>query len=92
MRLEQFKIGLEFLMSGNRYRCTDVGTRIVVAIKIDPEATIDQVSYRNGYKEVIKTKIGDDKSWYDGPPYAVSEIIIDENDMKVCEHEPYSNL
>lgn len=85
MRLEQFKIGLEFLMSGNKYRCTDVGTRTIAAIRIDPDTSIDQVTYRNGYKEVIRTKIGNDTSWYDGPPYAIPEVVIDENDMNGCE-------
>ena len=32
-----FVIGLEFWKSGARWRCTDVGTRTVVAIKLDHE-------------------------------------------------------
>lgn len=35
MRLSDFHIGLEFWMSGSRWRCTDVGTRLVIAIKLD---------------------------------------------------------
>jgi hypothetical protein len=32
-----FVIGLEFWKSGARWRCTDVGTRTVVAIKLEHE-------------------------------------------------------
>lgn len=35
MKPQEFKIGLEFWMSGAKWRCTDIGTRVVVAIKLD---------------------------------------------------------
>jgi hypothetical protein len=36
MKLSQFEIGTEFLTPvGNRWRCTDVGTRTIVAIRLD---------------------------------------------------------
>ena len=35
MKLSDFSIGLEFAMSGARWRCTDVGTRTIIAIKLD---------------------------------------------------------
>lgn len=35
MKPSDFKIGLEFWMSGARWRCTDVGSRVVVAIRLD---------------------------------------------------------
>jgi hypothetical protein len=35
MDLNEFSIGLEFWMSNSQWRCTDVGTRTVIAIKID---------------------------------------------------------
>lgn len=35
MELSDFHIGLEFEMSDARWRCTDVGSRVVVAIKLD---------------------------------------------------------
>jgi hypothetical protein len=45
MRLSDFQIGLEFWMSGSRWRCTDVGTRLVIAIKLDHD---DDPSWYNG--------------------------------------------
>lgn len=70
MKHEDFKIGLEFWMSGNKWRCTDVGQRTVIAIKLDDvDSRIDR---------------GDDPSWYNGPPYAVAEHVIDEYDLPAC--------
>jgi hypothetical protein len=63
MLLSDFYIGLEFWMSGSRWRCTDVGSRVVLAIKLDHD---------------------DDPSWYNGPPYAVCEYPIDEDDIPAC--------
>jgi hypothetical protein len=45
MELSDFHIGLEFWMSGSRWRCTDVGTRLVIAIKLDHD---DDPSWYNG--------------------------------------------
>lgn len=35
MQHADFYIGLEFMTETGRWRCTDVGTRVVVAIKLD---------------------------------------------------------
>ena len=32
-----FHIGLEFYTASGRWRCTDIGTRIIVAIKLDKD-------------------------------------------------------
>jgi hypothetical protein len=45
MRLSDFKIGMEFWMSGSRWRCTDIGTRLVIAIKLDMD---DDPSWYSG--------------------------------------------
>lgn len=63
MNIKDFEIGAEFLCGGNRWRCTDIGTRVVVAICIEDRR---------------------DVSWFNGPPYAVSESVFDENDMEGC--------
>ena len=58
----EFRIGLEFVMGGARWRCTDVGSRTVSAIKLDAP----------------------DPSWFSGPPYAVAEHCLDEDDQEAC--------
>lgn len=62
MRHHDFVIGLEFYTAAGRWRCTDIGTRVVVAIRLDAP----------------------DDSWYQGPPYAVAESVLDENDLAGC--------
>jgi hypothetical protein len=66
MKHSDFSIGMEFWMSDNRWRCTDIGTRTVIAINLDK----------------------DDPSWYNGPPYAVAEAVLDENDIEACSNGP----
>ena len=47
MKLSEFKIGMEFEMSGQRWRCTDVGTRTIAAICLD-DIPQDDPSWLNG--------------------------------------------
>lgn len=58
-----FAIGEEFLTASETWRCTDIGTRTIIAIKISDQ---------------------DDTSWFNGPPYAVVEMVFDENDLGGC--------
>jgi hypothetical protein len=63
MQHAEFRIGETFRCGGHRWRCTDIGTRVIAAIKLDHD---------------------DDLSWYNGPPYAVAEMVFDEDDMEDC--------
>ena len=63
MKHEDFKMHMEFWMSTNRWRVTDIGARTIIAIKLDR---------------------GDDPSWYNGPPYAIVEHVIDEYALPDC--------
>jgi hypothetical protein len=63
-----FSIGCEFTCGGRHWRCTDIGTRVIVAVCLDDHP--------------------DDPSWYNGPPYAVTEHIFDENDLGGCSPLP----
>lgn len=64
MKLSDFSIGKVFRTDTGRWRCTDVGTRTIAAIFLDPNK---------------------DDSWFNGPPYAVEEVVFDENDFEGCE-------
>lgn len=37
MKKDDFSIGLEFYTGSGKWRCTDVGTRVIVAIKLDAD-------------------------------------------------------
>ena len=45
MRHADFRIGAEFRCGGRLWRCTDIGTRTIVAIRIDRFACQDNASF-----------------------------------------------
>ena len=60
MQIADFHIGLEFICGPFWWRCTDVGTRTVAAIRL----------------------VEDDPVWYEGPPYMVEEVVLDEAELE----------
>ena len=84
MKHSIFSIGCHFYTAAGKWRCTDVGTRTIVAIKID-EGEITTLDTVTGKMSTKKTDYkGDDYSWLAGPPYAVAEFVFDEFDQEVC--------
>jgi hypothetical protein len=62
MKLADFKIGGEFWCDGRQWRCSDIGTRTVVAIRIDRVEVGEQYArtspdtrpYRSGSRRVVQ--------------------------------------
>ncbi len=63
-----------------RWRCTDIGTRVIVAIKI---SEISITTYKDG-ATVNNTDDKPDSSWFNGPPYTVAELVFDEDNLAAC--------
>ncbi|ANL10291.1 hypothetical protein AMJ96_CH02642 [Rhizobium sp. N113] len=83
----EFQIGLEFWCEKSRWRCTDVGTRTVVALRIHPvEITTVQADGTKKH-ETLTYEQADAMGWFDGPPYRVAEVVFDEDDLEVCSLE-----
>ena len=81
MKLGEFRIGVEFWCGGRRWRCTDVGTRVVVGISLEPHEVVTEVD------GTLTNTMTDDESWLNGPPYAVAEEVFDEYSINDCsEH------
>ena len=81
MELSEFAIGETFWTHGGVFRCTDVGTRVVVAVKLGPR----EVGRAEKVDGELRTKrIDADPSWLNGPPYAVVEVVFDENELLGC--------
>lgn len=84
MLLSEFRIGVEFKCGDWRYRCTDVGSRVVVAILTDGIRVVrtdgngGSVVAVVGYDEAVRD------GWFNGPPYALAERVFDEDDLPVC--------
>lgn len=82
MKLSDFKIGDSFWNETGEWRCTDIGSRVVIAIKLGPREIVrmDRVD-----GELRETRyMDDDPSWLNGPPYAVGEIVFDEYGLETC--------
>jgi len=84
MRHSDFQIGCEFTTPAGRWRCTDVGTRTVVAIRIDLVETRTIVD-GHPVRRYLTQEEADLEGWFNGPPYAVPEVVFDEDAMAECE-------
>ena len=87
MRREEFRIGMEFWCGGRRWRCTDVGTRVVVGICLEPHEVVT-VTRESGASPTTTRTISNDDSWFSGPPYAVAEEVFDEHSIDDCRLLP----
>jgi hypothetical protein len=59
MKLSDFRIGSEFLTETGRWRCTDVGKRTIVAIKLDHD---DDPAWYNGPPYAVVEHVFDEFS------------------------------
>lgn len=85
MRHHDFRIGMEFWCGDKRWRCTDVGSRVVVAISLETQEVVDYVpSTDGGSPGRLARYVTDDPSWHVGPPYAIVERVFDEYDLPAC--------
>ena len=57
MKHSDFRIGLEFMTETGRWRCTDVGTRTIAAIKLDPGRSSD---WQNGPPYAVAETVFDE--------------------------------
>jgi len=84
MRHAEFKIGATFWCDGRLWRCTDIGTRIIVAIRI----VRVEVGGSPALRRTLSRAEAEAEGWFNGPPYAVAESVFDENDIKGCSAGP----
>ena len=82
MELSDFVIGETFCTHHGAFLCTDIGTRVVVAVKLGPREIARAESVAGELR--ITKRIDDDPSWLNGPPYAVEEVVFDENELLGC--------
>ena len=89
MTRDEFHIGLEFWCGGRRWRCTDVGSRVIVAICLESHEVIEAKRLiEQGGKLQERRYITDNPSWLAGPPYAVVEYVFDEPSIEGCSLVP----
>lgn len=81
MKHADFKIGREFWCADKRWRCTDIGTRTIVAIRVDH---VEVVSNVPELRRTLCRAAAEAEGWFKGPPYAVAEDVFDENSQVDC--------
>jgi len=85
MKHSDFRIGLEFWCGQKRWRCTDVGTRVITAISLEPHEVVELSRPRDFSGKLRKRSYTtSDPSWLLGPPYKVAETVFDEYDIEGC--------
>ena len=78
MRHDKFVIGRAFTTGHGLWRCTDIGRRTVIAIRIDAAEIVSVLGGRETQSFVDPRR---DPSWLNGPPYALAETVFDEYDF-----------
>ena len=85
MEHREFVIGEAFRCGDQLWRCTDIGTRVIVAIRLDGVDVGGSTS--ESWRTLNRTE-AEAQGWFNGPPYAVAESVFDEDDMQGCSHAP----
>lgn len=83
MKHSDFNIGTVFFTSAGKWQCTDVGTRVIVAISLEPR-TLVRTRSEDGGAQIQERFVSHDPNDLVGPPYFVSEQVFDEDDLKGC--------
>ena len=84
MKHSDFEIGTEFTTGAGRWRCTDVGTRTIVAISLEPRETVFVDHDELGTQRETRAITNDPRDLI-GPPYSIAEHVFDEYDLPGCE-------
>lgn len=82
MKHAEFQIGIEFETRTGRWRCTDVGSRTIIAIKI---SEVSVTTVQDDGSQSTRTDGAPDALWFDGPPYAVAKHVFDEDSFEDCQ-------
>jgi hypothetical protein len=89
MNHSEFAIGQPFWCGGNKYWCTDVGTRAIIAIRVDPVEVVraDGTDAPPVHRPLSESEARAE-GWFNGPPYALAEDVFDEYDFESCSLDP----
>jgi hypothetical protein len=87
MKHSDFYIGMEFFTAAGKWRCTDIGSRVVVAISLEPREIV-RVHYDENKEHHEERFSSSDPHDLSGPPYGVVEHVFDEYDLEACYARP----
>lgn len=85
MQHSDFRLGQTFFCGEKRWRCTDIGTRVIVAISLEPHVQVKvNIDPNDRSRRTEIRSLSDDPDSQNGPPYGIAETVFDENDMPGC--------
>jgi len=86
---KDFHIGHAFATAAALWRCTDIGTRTVIAVRLDRGEVCHNDKQADGswrrWTETIDRRQPQHAAWLNGPPYACAELVFDEYDLEDCQ-------
>jgi hypothetical protein len=85
MRHADFTIGGIFWCGDRQWRCTDIGTRTIIAMCIAP---VEVSGASPEMRRTLTRAEADAEGWFNGPLYAVAERVFDEDDIMGCSLTP----
>jgi hypothetical protein len=85
MEHSEFVIGRAFTTGHGLWRCTDIGTRTIIAIRVDAAEVVSVLGGRETQSIVDPRR---DPGWLNGPPYALAETVFDEYDFPALRPVP----
>lgn len=89
MNHQDFVIGQTFWCGGNRWRCTDIGTRVITAISLEPCEMVRFTPEPEHPDGGTRTTYLCDEAWrLSGPPYGIVEHVFDEYSLPACSLTP----
>lgn len=88
MTHDQFQIGLKFWCGGRSWRCTDVGSRVIVAMSLEPHEVVEMERDAGSGQVRERRFVTNDPHWLSGPPFAIVEEVFDEYTMEGCSLSP----
>ena len=81
MKLNDFKVGEDFWSGDCQWRCTDIGGRVVVAMRV---VRVEVGSSAPQWARTLSRTEAEAEGWFNGPPYPVAERVFDEDDQEGC--------
>jgi hypothetical protein len=87
MKHSDFMIGRTFWLGGILWRCTDIGTRTVIAIRTDSHSIVTRGPDGVVERALLREE-AEGNGFITGPPYDEGEIVLDERDIQECSPKP----
>ena len=80
-------MGMTFYCGGRKWRCTDIGTRTVIAICASGVELVMGPSDPRPSCLTLNESEAEAAGWFKGPPYKIVETVFDEYDLPGCSLE-----